>query len=176
MVDILFFGEPWVGALFIFVMRVLNQTLDTLRLLYVMRGKKTLVWIFGFMVSVIWLFLLTTVISNLDGPIYILAYTAGFATGGVVGLWAEERLAVGFTLIQIISPRRGSVMAERLRGEGFGVTEIPARGKDGMVTMLSLSVRRKEVVTVEKIVNEIDENAFVTTEDIRPIRRGFWRR
>jgi uncharacterized protein YebE (UPF0316 family) len=66
-------------------------------------------------------------------------------------------------------------MAQKLRENGFAVTEIPARGKDGMVSMLSLSVRRKQVLAVEQIINACDQAAFVTAEDVRPMRRGFWR-
>lgn len=66
-------------------------------------------------------------------------------------------------------------MAQTLREKGYAVTEIPARGKDGMVSMLSLSVRRKQIVSVEKIINECDEAAFVTTEDVHPVRHGFFR-
>jgi uncharacterized protein YebE (UPF0316 family) len=66
-------------------------------------------------------------------------------------------------------------MAQKLRENGFAVTEIPARGKDGMVSMLSLSVRRKQVLAVEQIINDCDQAAFVTAEDVRPMRHGFWR-
>jgi uncharacterized protein YebE (UPF0316 family) len=55
------------------------------------------------------------------------------------------------------------------------VTEIPARGRDGMVSVLSLSVRRREVLTVQKTIHEIDSEAFVTSEEVRPVRAGFWR-
>lgn len=175
MLDVLLFDNVWVGALVIFGLRVLNMTLDTLRVLYTLRRKKALSWVFGFFVALIFVLLLTSILSNLNNPIYILAYAAGFATGGVVGMWIEERLAIGFTHIQIISPRRGVEMAEKLRENGFAVTEIPARGKDGMVSMLSLSVRRKQAVDVENIINACDEAAFVTSEDIHPVRRGFWR-
>lgn len=175
MLDFLAFSNIWVGALVIFGMRVINMTLDTLRILYMMRGKKTLAWVFGFTVSLIHILLLTSILSNLNTPLYILVYAAGFASGGVVGIWLEKRLAIGYSNIQIISPRRGVAMAQKLRENGFAVTEIPARGKDGMVSMLSLSVRRKQVLDVEKIINECDESAFVTSEDIHPIRRGFWR-
>ena len=105
----------------------------------------------------------------------MIAYAAGFATGGVIGMWIEERLAIGFTNIQIVSSGRGAILAQELRENGFAVTEIPARGKDGMVSMLSLSVRRTQVVIVEKIINEFDEAAFVTSEDVHPMRRGFFR-
>jgi len=175
MFDLMAFSTPWIGALMIFGLRVLNITLDTLRMLFTLRGMKLWSWVVGFVVSLIYVLLLTSVLSNLNNPLYIIAYAAGFATGGVVGMWIEERLAIGFTNIQVISPRRGAVMAQKLRESGFAVTEIPARGKDGMVSMLSLSVRRKQVLSVERIINECDEAAFVTTEDVRPVSRGFFR-
>ena len=175
MLDFLNSSSPWLGALIIFVLRVLNITLDTLRMLFTLRGKKTLSWVFGFFVSLIFVLLLTSILSNLNSTLYILAYAAGFATGGVVGMWIEERMAIGFTHIQIISSRRGVVLAEKLREGGFGVTEVPARGKDGMVSMLSLSVRRNQVADLEEIINECDAEAFVTSEDVRPMRRGFFR-
>ncbi len=175
MSDLILFSNPWIGTLVIFGFRVLNMTLDTLRMLFTMRGKKVLSWVIGFFVSLIYVLLLTSVLSNLNNPLYIIAYSAGFATGGVVGMWIEERLAIGFVHLQVISPRRGVVMAQKLRENGFAVTEIPARGKDGMVSMLNLSVRRKQVMAVEKIINECDEAAFITSEDVHPVQRGFWR-
>ena len=175
MTDFFAFDNVWIGALVIFGLRVLNMTLDTLRMLFMLRGKKTLSWISGFVVSMIYVLLLTSVLSNLNSLLYMAAYAAGFATGGVVGMWIEEKLAIGFTNIQIISPRRGVVLAEQLRGRGFAVTEIPARGKDGMVSVLSLSARRSQVVEIDAIINECDADAFVTTEDVRPMRRGFFR-
>ena len=175
MIELMTFDNVWIGTMVIFGFRVLNMTLDTLRMLFMLRGKKTLSWITGFMVSLIYVLLLTSILSNLNTPLYILAYAAGFATGGVVGIWIEERMAIGFTHIQIISSRRGVVLAQKLRDSGYGVTEIPARGKDGMVSVLDLSIRRNQVADLEKIINECDENAFVTSEDVHPMRRGFFR-
>lgn len=175
MFELMAFNNVWVGALVIFILRVLNMTLDTLRMLFMLRGKKTLSWVFGFFVSVIYVVLLTSILSNLNSVLYIVSYAAGFATGGVVGMWIEERMAIGYTHIQIISSRRGVVLAQTLREGGFGVTEIPARGKDGMVSMLNLSVRRNQVAEVEEIVNGCDADAFVTSEDVHPMRRGFFR-
>ncbi len=105
----------------------------------------------------------------------MLGYAAGFATGTVVGMYIEERLAIGHIQMSIVSPRRGSAIAEKMRAEGFAVTEIPAKGKDGMVTMLSCSVLRRNVGKVRQIVNQADSTAFITAEEVRPVRRGFWR-
>ena len=175
MIDSMLSLDIWLGALLIFALRVINMTLDTLRMLYVLRGKKTISWILGFFVSLIYVLLLTSVLSNLDNAVYIIAYAAGFSTGSVIGMVIEERLAIGFLHIQVVSARRGTAVAEKLREAGFAVTEIPARGKDGMVSMLSLSVRRKQALLVEKIVLELDENAFITSESVQPVRRGYWR-
>ncbi len=87
----------------------------------------------------------------------------------------EERLAIGHIHLQIVSPRRGVALAQAIREAGFGVTEIPARGRDGMVSMLSVSVLRKDVSKVEMLVHGTDPEAFMTSEDVRPVRRGFWR-
>jgi uncharacterized protein YebE (UPF0316 family) len=87
----------------------------------------------------------------------------------------EERLAIGHNSIRVVSSRRGTLVAEKLRESGFAVTEIPARGRDGMVTVLNLSVTRKDVDRVDTIVLETDPEAFITLEDVRPLRRGFWR-
>jgi len=173
--EYIFTQSPIIGALIIFVMRILNVSLDTLRMLFVIRGKKFIVWIFGFLQSLIFVVVITSVLSNLDNPLNIIGYAAGFATGNILGIYIEGKLAVGFAEIHIISPRRGSAIAEHLRSEGYAVTEIPARGKDGMVTMLSCSVRRRHIIRLEDAVRKIDEDAFVTAEDIRPVSRGFWR-
>ena len=54
------------------------------------------------------------------------------------------------------------------------MTEIPARGKDGPVSICDLSVRRKDVPAVEKLTLEVDPGAFITVEDITPLRSGYW--
>ena len=165
----------WAFALILFSLRVVDMSIGTLRIMVSMRGNKFLTWILGFFQSVIFVLAITSVLSSLDNWLNIVAYAGGYATGGVVGMWLEGKLAIGYTHVQITSSRRGAALAEKLREEGFAVTEISARGKDGMVSMLSCNVRRKRVPLVEQIVRETDENAFITSEDVRPVRRGFWR-
>jgi uncharacterized protein YebE (UPF0316 family) len=171
----LFTLQAFLAAGFIFFLRVGDMSLDTLRVLFVMRGRKGLAWILGFFQAIIFVVAIGTVLNDLNNPLNIIGYAAGFATGNVLGILIEERLAIGHVLLNIISSRRGSAIAERLRSEGYGVTEIAAQGKDGMVTMLSCSVLRRRVDEVRKMVNEVDENAFITADDIRPVRRGHWR-
>ena len=165
----------WLGALLIFVMRVADMSLDTIRLLYVVRGRKRLAWVLGFFQSLIFIVAIANVLTGKVGWMSILAYALGFATGNVVGMWIEERLAVGYIRLTVVSTRLGAALADSLRKHGFAVTDIPARGKDGTVSVLTISVRRREFDHVETVILETDPEAFVTAEDVRAVRRGFWR-
>lgn len=173
--EILFEVNAWLAAGLIFLMRVSDMTLDTLRVLMVMRGKKAIAWVLGFFQSSIFVLAISTVLSNLNNPLNMIGYAAGFASGNVVGMWIEGHLAIGHMHLRIISSRRGAAIAEALRAEGYAVTEIPARGKDGMVSLLAISVLRKNAGSIQEMIRTIDEEAFITAEDVRPLRRGFWR-
>ncbi len=167
--------SAWAAAGIIFILRVLDMSLDTLRVLVVMRGRRAAAWVLGFFQALIFVLAISSVLNDLDNPLNILGYAAGFATGNVIGMLIEERLAIGHTQLSIVSSSLGAAIAERLRQEGYAITEIPARGRDGMVTLLSCSVLRKNVDRVQKMINDVDATAFVTSEDVRPVRRGFWR-
>lgn len=165
----------WLGALGIFALRVSDMSLDTIRVLFVMRGRKSLAWGLGFFQSMIFVIAISSVLTHLGNPLNVIGYAAGFATGNVVGMLIEERLAIGHIRINVVSSRRSHAVVEALRSAGFAVTEIPARGKDGMVGLMEVGVLRKDVDKVETIVRDADPDAFITTEDVRPLRRGFWR-
>jgi len=163
----------WI-ALLIFTLRVFEISLDTLRMLFIYRGKKVQVWVIGFIRSIIFVGIFTYILTNLENPLNILAYAGGFATGNILGMWLEERMAFGFVELRIVSTHKGQAIMERLREKDFAVTEFLARGKDGMVTVLGCTLRRKYVPQVEKTVRKIDEDAFITAEDVRSVKRGFW--
>lgn len=162
-------------SLSIFGLRVMDMALDTIRVLFVMRGRRLLAWILGFLQALIFVVAISSVLANLDNPLNVIGYAAGFATGVVIGMIIEERLAIGHIHFTIISSLRGAILADTLRQSGFAVTEIPARGKNGIVAVLHCDVARRDMGKVEKIVLETDLEAFITLEDIRPVWRGFWR-
>lgn len=167
--------HPAMMPVIIFFLRVTDMSLDTLRVLFVIRGRKPLAWTLGFFQSALWVIAITSVLSNLDNLFNLIGYAGGFATGNVVGMMIEERLAIGFGHIRIISSRRGSAIAEAVRAAGYAVTELPGRGKDGTVTVLNCSVKRRDIEPIKGKVYRIDPDAFITVEDIRPIHRGYWR-
>ena len=142
----------------------------------IVHDRKALAWVLSFIKSFLFLIVIQILLKDLHNWSKILAYATGFATGLVVGMWIEEKIAVGYTHLRITSPRRGAELAERLRAEGYAVTEIAAQGKNGMVTLLNCNVLRKKTPEVEEIIVNSDPDAFVTAEAVRSVQRGFWRR
>jgi uncharacterized protein YebE (UPF0316 family) len=164
-----------VMPLIIFCLRVGDMSLDTLRVLFVVRGRKSTAWILGFFQSALWVVAITSVLSNLGNLWNLIGYAGGFATGNVVGMVIEEWLAVGHGHLRIISSRRGTAIAEAIRSAGYAATELSGRGKDGMVSVINCSVRRRDIDRVREQVKHIDPEAFLTVEEVRPLQRGFWR-
>ncbi len=109
----------------------------------VSRGVKPLATVFAFFQSIVFVLVIRTVLTNLDQPFIVMGYAAGFATGLVVGMLLESRLAIGYTHLRIISKSRGAEICEHLRESGYAVTEVAGRGKDGTVTMLYCNVLRR---------------------------------
>jgi len=166
--------EFFLGLLSIFLLRVVDLSLGTIRLMMVVRGRKLLAWVSGFLKSLIFILVVRVILTDIGDWSRIIAYAAGFTTGVVVGMWLESRLALGYTRLRIISTRLGSNIAESLREQGYGLTEIPATGKDGTVTLINCNVLRRRAGRVVDIVMDIDAEAFITAESVLSVQRGFW--
>lgn len=168
--------SPIVGGLFVFVMRVLDMSLDTLRLLFMMRGRKLLSGLIGATQAAVFILAVSQVLKGDLNVWSIIGYAGGFGVGVVLGMMAEERLALGYTMFRIYTAvDRGAAVAEALRGAGHAATEFSAHGKDGDVTVITCAVARKDAPTVRQLIDTADPKAFVTAEDVRPMQRGYFR-
>ena len=163
------------SALLIFLLRVVDVSFYILRLLMVMRGRRLYAWLFGFFQASIFVMAVIAVLTNLDNWLNLIGYAAGYATGNVVGMMIEDRLAIGITHLRVISPLRGSELVKHLRQAGYAVTELAGRGRDGMVTIFNCHVRRREAGKVTDLIASLDDQAFITAENVRLVWRGFWR-
>lgn len=164
------------GGFVIFLLRLIDMCLDTLRMLFVVRGQRVIVWILGVTTSIIYVVAISSVLTGAKHPFTILCYGVGYATGNVLGMRIEERLAIGFKQINIVSKNKGHEIAEALREKGYGVTELVGQGRDGTVDLVSSSVKRKHAKEVRKIIKDIDGSAFITEDDFNPVQSGTWRK
>lgn len=170
-IDALFAG-PW-GPVLIFVLRIFDVSLSTLRILLSVRNQRVMVPIIGFFEVLIWIFAVGSAIRNLESIWHVLGYAGGFAIGNIVGLWIEGKLAIGLATLRIISRAGGVELAEALRDRGYGVTEFFGQGREGRVEIVYTAVARREIPRVLAEVARWDPDAFVTVEEPREIRRGW---
>jgi len=161
-------------ALLIFALRMLDITLYTIRVMMVVRGKKKAAWGIAVLQSLAYLNTVHVIVTDLHSWLNIVAYAAGFATGLVIGMLIEKRISIGVTHLRIVSSRYGADVVDHLRASGFAVTEVPAMGRDGTVTLLHCMVRQRDVLEVTTLVESIDPSAFITEQSLRLIWRGFW--
>ena len=158
--------------LIIFSTRICDVTLDTLRIIYVSRGLKILAASIGFFEVLIWLFAITQIFKNLTNPLYYIAYAGGFAMGNFIGIFIEERMAIGTVVIRIITQKDALELIEIFKKEGYGVTHMDAQGAQGPVKIIFTIVKRKNIDHVLEIIRSNNPQAFYTVEDVRSVREG----
>ncbi|MEP0815143.1 MAG: DUF2179 domain-containing protein [bacterium] len=163
----------YVGFALIFCLRVIDVALGTLRVVYILQARKYRATIIGFVEVTIFIFAVSQVVANLDNWILMFAYSGGFATGTLVGLLLEERLAVGFAQVRVISRDRGGDIALKLWEEGFGATVVDGTGKQGAVELIFCIAPRRFVHKIEAIATGLDSDCFIAVSDSRSLLRGF---
>ena len=170
-----FFQEhAWVLPLLIFASRVTDVSIGTMRIVFLSRGMRILAPICGFFEIFIWLLAIGQIMQNLDSWMNHFAYAGGFATGNYIGLRIEGRLAVGLVSLWIITAKDATQLIKRLKDHHHGVTVVAAQGVQGLVHIVIMVVKRKNLPTIMAILHECNPNAFVTMNDVRSVSGGFF--
>lgn len=160
----------------IFLSRVCDVTIGTVRVISVSRGHKFLAPMFGFFEVLIWIIVIGKVMENLNNPLCYIAYAGGFAVGNFVGICVEEKLAMGSFIIRVITQKNAAELTEKLVAEGFGVTAVKAEGAEGSVDVIYSIINRSDLKHVLELIREFNPNAFYTIEDVRYVKQGILRK
>ena len=156
----------------IFVARILDVTIGTIRIVMVSKGQKYWAPLLGFFEILIWLLAISRIFENLDNWACYFAYAAGFATGNYIGLIIEERLAMGIVKIQIITRRNASELIQNLKNAGYGITHHDAKGGSENVSIIYSIIKRNEIQKVENLVKSTNPKAFYSIEDVKSVSHG----
>lgn len=165
--------DTLVTTLFVFFARIFDVSLATFRVLMLMRGERVRAAMTGFFEVSIYILALGRVVQHLDDPVKIIAYALGFSCGTIIGGWLEERLAVGYNLVQVIPKVNTGKLICLLRENNFGVTVLEGQGRSGPRHILNITTRRKDIPRLLALLEENDPRAFVTIFDARRTKGGF---
>lgn len=158
----------------IFMARVTDVTMGTVRVIFISRGMKYVAPIIGFVEILIWLLAIGQIMQNLSSPACYVAYAAGFATGNFVGISIAERLSLGVVMIRVITAQDALPLVERLKAENYGVTSIDGHGTSGQVKVVFTLVPRREVPSVVGLIKLFSPKAFYSIEEVNFVEKGIF--
>lgn len=156
----------------IFLSRIADVSIGTVRVILVSRRLKYLAPVAGFFEVLIWIIVIGQIMKNLSSPACYVAYAGGFAMGNFIGILIAEKLSIGMVLVRVIFSKQASGLLDRLRERRYGVTSIDGQGAGGPVQIVFTIVPRREVQTVVDLVKESNPEAFYSVEEVDFVERG----
>ncbi|WKY44973.1 DUF2179 domain-containing protein [Eubacteriaceae bacterium ES2] len=158
--------------LIIFV-QLLYVPMLTLRTICMVKNLKLMTGLFGFMEALIYIFGLAIVLSGEQSILEMIVYAIGFALGLILGIYVEQKLAIGFSSLSVNIEHDNDALVEKLRNEGFGVTIYSGQGKEGQRTNLDILTRRKHEKRLFTIISEYEPKAFIMSFEPKMFRGGY---
>jgi len=157
----------------IFVARIGDVSIGTVRTIVTVQGRSVVAFSLAIFELLIWITVVSTVIHKIkDQPILALFYAFGYATGNVVGIAVERKIALGIIVLRVFTRTAGKQIADRLRRTGQPVTIFRGEGMRGPVDELYIACRRRNLKKMLDVVKEEDPDAFYITEMARDIRKA----
>jgi uncharacterized protein YebE (UPF0316 family) len=162
--------------LLIFLFRIVDQSIGTLRLIFAAKGLKKLAPFFAFFESFIWLVAIGQIMKHLDNIYCYIAFASGYAAGNYFGILLEEKLSIGTVVIRVIPKKDTTELIKHLRELNYGVTVVPVDGMLGPTKMLFTTIRRTEAARVIGIIHEHNPTAFYTIDEVKVVSGGYFER
>ena len=167
---------PWALPIIIFLGRVCDVPLSTIRIIFIARGERTIAPLIGFAEVLIWIVVISQVLARANNMYSYLSYAGGFAAGTYIGLVIEDRMALGFYKYRIFTKHSGRQLIKTFNRYTFGATLFPAEGAMSPIDVVETIISRKNKATVERLIREFDPAAFVVVEEIKEKSFGIFSR
>lgn len=158
----------------ILIINIVYVSLSTIRMILTLKGRKYIAAFVSMFEIVIYVVGLGLVLDNLEQIQNLIAYAVGFGTGVVVGSKIEEKLALGYITVNVISSNPDLNFTQKIRAKGYGVTSWPAYGMDGDRLAMQILTPRKYELNLYEVIKGIDPKAFIISYEPKQIYGGFW--
>lgn len=156
----------------VFLARIMDVTIGTVRIILVAKGQKHISAFLGFIEVFFWLFAMGIIVQNLNNYVTFFAFAAGYATGNYVGIVLEEKLAMGNVIVQVITKEKAGDLLRILKAGKYRITHMQAKGNEGMVAVIYILVKRKNLDKLIALVKKTHPKSFFSIEDVRFVSEG----
>jgi len=151
----------------IFLARVADVSLATLRVMYIMNGARHWAPLLGFFEALIWLLAIGQIFQNMNNVYSYLAYASGYATGTYVGMYIESKIAMGRMVVRVISKQDTSELIDWLINSGYRYNTMEAADHEGNANILFTVVPRSKLEAFLKAVRFLQSDAYYTVESVK---------
>jgi uncharacterized protein YebE (UPF0316 family) len=157
---------PLYLPILIFLARIVDVSVGTMRIMMVIEGRRAIAATLGFIEVAVWILAVGGALAYLDNPLAIIGYAGGFAAGVYVGMLIEHRLKMGYRVVRAINIDRSIHLAAAMRERGWRATKVHGEGRDGEVEIVFSAVRRRRLKEMLALINELAPDAWVTVERV----------
>jgi uncharacterized protein YebE (UPF0316 family) len=170
-----FLSEPIYIYIIIFVVKIIEVTMATIRIVLVTKGERIKGAMIGLVEVVIWALLVSQVLANLtEDPFKLVVYALGFSIGTFSGSFFEQKLGFGSVRVEIIvKESSGKELGKALRTKGFAVTEVVGQGMNHPRSVLIMHIKRKRSAEAINLIKQLEHNAVITINDVKPVYGGY---
>lgn len=166
--------NAFIVVVIILAINIVYVSLSTLRVILTLKGRRYIAGTIGTFEIVIYTVGLGIVLENLGQIQNLIAYGLGYGIGVVVGSKIEEKLALGYITVNVVSSDPDLQFTKKLREQGYGVTSWQAYGMDGDRLAMQILSPRKYESNLYEAIKTIDPKAFIITYEPKQIHGGFW--
>ncbi len=161
-------------VLIILVINIVYVSFFTIRMILTLKGYRYFAAFVSTFEVVIYVVGLGLVLDNLNEIQNLIAYAVGYGIGVVVGMKIEEKLALGYITVNVITKEYDKALPDQLRSKGYGVTNWEANGLEGNRMALQILTPRKYEMKLYATIKELDPKAFIIAYEPKTIHGGFW--
>ncbi|MFD1708239.1 DUF2179 domain-containing protein [Siminovitchia sediminis] len=163
-----------VMVVIILVINIVYVTFFTIRMILTLKGYRYLAAGLSVVEVLIYVVGLGLVLDNLNEIQNLIAYALGYGIGVIIGSKIEEKLALGYITVNVITKEYDRDLPKQLREKGYGVTSWAAQGLEGDRMALQVLTARKYELKLYQVIKELDPKAFIIAYEPKTIYGGFW--
>ncbi|GAB4236524.1 MAG: DUF2179 domain-containing protein [Ekhidna sp.] len=158
--------------LLIFFARICDVSINTLRIIFMLNGRKYTATLLGFFEASIWLMAISQIFQNLGSWQTFLAYAGGYAMGIFVGMMIEERLAIGNVVVRVITAKPADDLLGFFKEKEMRYTNLAAESGDGPVNVIFTVMKRERLPSIIEAIKRYNPQALYTVEGVKKVSDG----
>ena len=157
----------------IFLARVADVTVGTVKLMFVVNSAKRVAAVLAFVESLIAIVALSRIMQDASNWMAYVMYAAGFATGTFVGMRIEEKLAYGSVMVRVISRTISEELLSYLTLHQYRYSMVDANDHVGNTQVLFTVCKRSRLPEFQRMLEKVAPQALYTVEGVKKVSRDF---